>query len=69
LTTTQPNQLPAPAVRAATTSNLATLWGKAQKAAAILAAAVSLMAFSVAAHAAVVSVVFTNFGGGESLPC
>ena len=69
---TQPNTLPAlalPALTASTRVNFASFLRKATRATATLAAAVGLMAASLAAHATVVNVVFTNFGGGgESLP-
>ena len=69
--TTQPNTLPAialPALIASSRLHLASLLRRATRAAATLAAAVGLMAASLAAHAAVVNVVFTNLGGGGSLP-
>ena len=69
--TTQPNTLPAlalPELPASSRLHLAGLLRRATRAAATLAAAVGLMASSLAAHAAVVNVAFTNLGGGESIP-
>ena len=64
----QPNTLPAlalPALPASSRLQLASLLRRATRAAATLTAAVGLMASSLAAHATVVNVVFTNFGGGN----
>ena len=43
---------------------MASAWRTAKATAATLAAAVGLMVSSLAAHAAIVNVVLTNFGGG-----